>query len=150
MGNEMKYEFVDDYVTIREHYNRIAIFEYNNGSKLNFLMEDSEKVIILLENLMSIMDNKGYDYVDLGTYEVEDEDVDSTGEYYWNDEYIMDNKDINPYFLPNDNFYGNCIYRDDILNIIEALREYLCPGSLDRIDNLTLKSVLRLKRNLVK
>jgi hypothetical protein len=146
----MKYEFVDDYVIIREHYNRIAIYEYNNDSELDFLTEDSEKVIILLENLMSMMDKHECDYIDLGTYEGTDEDGDYTGEYYWNDDYVMDNEYINPYFSPDNGFYGNCIYRDDIPNIIEALKEYLCPSSLDRIDNLTLKSILRLKRNLVK
>lgn len=150
MENEIKYEFEDDYVTIRENCNQISLYEYNNDSELDFRIEDSEKVITLLENIKNYMDNRGCDCVDLGIYEGEDEDGDSTGEYYWNDDYVMDDGDINPYFSPDDFFYGNCIYRDDIPYILEALSEYLNPSSLDKLDKLTLKSILRLKRNLAK
>ena len=94
------------------------------------------------------MDEKGYNYVDLGTYEGKDDDGDPSGEYYWVDASVMDNNDINPYLSPNDILYGNCIYRENIQSILEALREYLNPSSLDRLDKLTLKSILRLKRNL--
>lgn len=150
MENEIRYEFEDDYITIRENCSQISLYEYNNDSELDFRIEDSEKVITLLENLKNYMDNRGYNYVDLGTYEGEDDDGDSTGEYYWNDDYVMDNEDINPYFSPEDFFYGNCIYRYDIQYILEALREYLDPSSIDKLDKLTLKSILRLKRNLAK
>ena len=150
MDNEIRYEFEDDYIIIREHGDCIHLYEYNNDSELDFRIEDSEKIITLLENIKTYMDNRGSNYVDLGTYEGEDEDGDSTGEYYWNDNYVMDNEDINPYFSPDDMFYGNCIYRDDIPYILEALSEYLNPSSIDKLDKLTLKSILRLKRNLVK
>lgn len=148
MENEMKYEFEDDYIIISERYNNIRLYEYNNDSELEFRVEDGDNVINLLENLESYMDNEGCDYVDLGTYEGEDDEGDDTGEFYWNDEYVMGNVDINPYFSPDDSFYGNCIYRDDIPYILEALREYLNPSSLDGLDKLTLKGLLRLKRNL--
>ena len=150
MENKIRYEFVDNYITIRENCNQISLYEYNNDSELEFRIEDSEKVITLLENLKNYMDNRGCNYVDLDTYEGEDEDGYSTGEYYWNDDYVMDNEDINPYFSPDDMFYGNCIYRDGIPYILEALNEYLNSRSLDKLDELTLKSILRLKRNLVK
>lgn len=150
MENEIRYEFEDDYIAIREERNQISLYEYNNDSELDFRIEDSEKVITLLENLKNYMDTRGCNYVDLGTYKGEDEDCDSTGEYYWNDDYVMGDEDINPYFSPDDYFYGNCIYRDDIQYILEALSEYLNPSSLDKLDKLTLKSILRLKRNLVK
>lgn len=150
MENEIRYEFEDDYITIRENCNQISLYEHNNDSELDFRIEDGEKVITLLENLKNYMDNRGCNYVDLGTYEGEDDDGDSTGEYYWNDDYVMDNPDINPYFSPDVFFYGNCIYRDDIPYILEALSEYLNPSSIDKLDKLTLKSILRLKRNLAK
>lgn len=150
MENDIRYEFEDDCITIRERGDCIYLYEYNNDSELNFRVEDSEKVITLLENLKNYVDTRGCNYVDLGTYEGENEDGDSTGEYYWNDDYVMDNEDINPYFSPDDFFYGNCIYGDDILYILEALREYLNPSSIDKLDKLTLKSILRLKRNLAK
>lgn len=150
MENEIKYEFEDDYITIRENCNRIYLYEYNNDSELDFRIEDSKKVITLLENLKTYMDNRGCNYVDLGTYEGEDDDGNSTGEYYWNNDYVMDNQDINPYFSPDDSFYGNYIYIDDIQNILEAISEYLNPSSIDKLDKLTLKSILRLKRNLAK
>ena len=148
MENEIRYEFEDDYITIRECGDCIHLYEYNNDSVLEFNIEDSEKVNTLLENLKTYMDNRGSNYVDLGTYEDEDEDGFSTGEYYWIDECVMGNVDINPYFSPDGFFYGNCIYRDDIQYILEALIEYLDPSSIDKLDKLTLKSVLRLKRNL--
>lgn len=150
MENEIRYEFEDDYITIRERGDCIYLYEYNNDSELDFRIEDGEKVITLLENLENYMNSRGYSYVDLGTYEGEDDDGDSTGEYYWNDDYVMDNPDINPYFSPDDFFCGNCIYRDDIQYILEALSEHLNPSSIDKLDKLTLKSILRLKRNLVK
>ena len=150
MGNEMKYEFRDDYITIRESGDCIYLHEYNYASELDFRIEDSDKVITLLENLKNCMELHDFDYVDLGTHEGEDEDGDPTGDYYWNDDYVMNNKKINPYFSPNDFFYGNCIYRDYIPYILEALSEYLNPSSLDKLEKLTLKSILRLKRDLAK
>ena len=36
MEDEMKYEFEDDYIIIRERYNNIYLFEYNNDSELEF------------------------------------------------------------------------------------------------------------------
>jgi hypothetical protein len=148
MENEMKYEFEDNEIIIRESGDCIYLSEYNNYSELNFRIEDSEKVIALLESIKSYMECHGCNYVDLSTYESEDEDGDPTGEYHWCDEYVMDDEDINPYFSPDDEFYGNSIYRDDIPYILEALSEYLNPSSLDGLDKLSLKSILRLKRNL--
>lgn len=150
MGNKTRYEFEDNYITIKESNDCIYLHEYSSASELDFRIEDSEKVITLLENIKNYMDNRGYNHVDLGTYEGEDEDGDPTGDYYWNDDYIMGNEDINPYFSPNDFFYGNCIYRDYIPYILEALSEYLNPSSFDKLEKLTLKSILRLKRNLAK
>lgn len=150
MVNKIRYDFKDDCITISEDCNSIHLYEDNSDCELSFRMEDIEKVITLLENLKNYMDDKGHDYVDLGTFEGEDDDGTYTEEYYWNDDYVMDDRYINPYFSPGDFFYGNCIYKDGIQYILDALREYLNPSSIDRLDELTLKSMLRLKRNLTK
>lgn len=147
MDDEMEYEFEDDYITIRESYNNIFLYEHNHCSEISVEQNNIDNVISLLENINGYFEEYGGDYVDLGTYEGEDEDGDPTGDYYWEDD-LMDSNDINPYFSPEDNFYGNCIYRDNIPYILEALREYVDPSSIDRLDRLTLKSILRLKRSL--
>ena len=81
MVNKIRYEFEDNYITIIERGDWLYLYEYNNDSELDFRIEDSEKVITLLENLKTYIDNSGINYVDLGTY------GNSTGEYYWNDEF---------------------------------------------------------------
>lgn len=147
MENEMNFDYGDDYITIRESYNNIFLYEENNDSEIEFRVEDIDKVIDLLERIEDYLEDEPRSYIDLSNYEGEDVDGDATGEYYWTDD-LMYNDDINPNFSPDDNIYGNCIYRDNIPYILEALREYANPSSIDRLDRLTLKSILRLKRNL--
>ena len=95
MDNEMKYEFEDDEIIITEHYDNIHLCEENRYSELVFSQRDIDQVIQLLENVSNYLGDNDSDYVNLGTYEGEDEDGDCTGEYYWEDS-LMDNQDVNP------------------------------------------------------
>lgn len=146
--DEVTYRYGDDEITIwKDSYGTIHVYEDNNDMEVEFYHTEVNRALEVLENIYNYLLNyECFNYIDISSYEGEGEDGYSTG-WYWTDDLMYD-EDINPYFSPEESFTGNCLYKEELSYIIEAIKEYLNPKDISNIDNLTLKSILRLKRNL--
>ena len=149
--DEMIYKYGDDEIIISEDsYGKIYVHEENKYMEIEFYHTEVDKVLEVLKNIYNFLQNNmDFAYVNTDYYDYIDECGESTGEWYWEAE-LMDDEDINPYFSAGDSFRGNCLYREQLPYIIEAIQEYLKPKDLSEIDNLTLKYILRFKKELMK
>jgi hypothetical protein len=142
--DNITYKYGNDDITVwKDSHGIIHVYEDNNDMEIEFYHTEVYKALEVLENIHNyLLNNPAYIYIDISSYEDE-----GSLDWYWTDD-LMYNEDINPYFSPEGSFTGNCLYKEKLIYIIQAIKEYFNPKDISNIDNLTLKSILRLKRNL--